>query len=445
MAETAAAVAPHPERVDVTAASVPAPLQFREAIDALTSLGLRTAELARNDQRSEALAADAEARTLFEQVFEQFPDAGERSLDLLIELYGGTDAQPREPYDNSRLGVLQVVLATELARRQQTASATGEHARADALTQALLDATPICSTTAEMADRCLHEQPYLRACHEPTVLHLLHLAGEDLVDRDIVTHLLLTLWDNLKASGQRSSSELSQLALVLLGDSDPSKVVAACRQLLADDHYRSLALAWLRERDDRALATEVAQLAAQELPIEQALQVLRELGPMLSHTRGVYLGLAARAPERIADAYREQLAADTHPEMRRELVMGVGMLPDEVGLEIAELALQNDPSPDVRIQAMFAFTVHAEPAAAERAMSQVLDDPVVAGDAKHLGAVVLALQNLEQGDPNTVARLGARLRTLPLSPQSRELLDEILARSLPGGGTGPGAMQENGE
>ena len=43
----------------------------------------------------------------------------------------------------------------------------------------------------------------------------------------------------------------------------------------------------------------------------------------------------------------------------------------------------------------------------------------------------IALQNLEDDDPNVIARLGARLQVMPLRPRSRELLDELLARSLP--------------
>ena len=126
--------------------------------------------------------------------------------------------------------------------------------------------------------------------------------------------------------------------------------------------------------------------------------------------------------------------AVTRQELRRELVMGVGMLPDESGLQIAKLALDHDPSVEVRIQAMFVHTVHGGAARAEAAIQQILDDPVVAGEPMHLAAVVLALQNLEHEDANAVARLGARLQSMSLAPRSRDLLDEILARSVPGGG-----------
>ena len=162
--------------------------------------------------------------------------------------------------------------------------------------------------------------------------------------------------------------------------------------------------------------------------------VLRELSPLLRHTRGTFLAVGVRAPEVVADAYREHLAADTHPQLRRELVMGVGMLPDGRGLQVAKLALENDPSVEVRIQAMFVHTVHGVAAGAEAAVNGVLDDPRVANDPTHLAAVVLSLQNLEHEDSNAVARLGARLRSMALAPESRDLLDELLARSVPGAG-----------
>ena len=293
---------------------------------------------------------------------------------------------------------------------------------------------PIGDLTAQMGDRLLHQRPFLRSTHESSVLHLLQLASKDEFSREIATNMLLTLWDNLQASGERSSAELSQLALMRLDSSDPSQILAACRQLLGDPNYRGVALAWMRERKDLSLAGDIAELAAQELPVEDALEVLRELSPLLGHRRGLYLALGIRDPEVIADAYRGHLAAGNQPDIRRELVMGVGMLPGTSGLKLAELALAYDPSPAVRIQAVFVFTIQASPAAAERAVSQLLDDPAIANNQMHLEAVVMALENLEHGDPNTIARLGARLQSMSLSTRSQENLSQLMARSLPGNG-----------
>ena len=404
---------------------------FEAVIAQLCELSGATADLAQQDEHEAAKALDEQARSLLGSALQRFGDAGERALAMVVELPAVEPGAPRPKGQNIRLGVLQVVLAAELARRHEIAARLGERGPRDDLVAAALAAMPIGANTAEMGDRILHQRPYLGLCHEPQVLELVEQAGAGSLARPIATRMLLTLWENLRESGQRTSEELSRLALLLLDDAEPSQVVVACRHLLADDRYRAIALAWLRERGDQALAGEVAQLAGRELPPQQALAVLRALGSVLKHTRGALLAVGVRAPELLADAYREQLAAGTQPALRREMVMGVGMLPDASGLEIARLALDHDPAVEVRLQAMFVFTVHGAGAGAEGAIHQILDDPRVAADPDHLGAVVIALQNLEDDDPNVIARLGARLQVMPLRPRSRELLDELLARSLP--------------
>jgi hypothetical protein len=247
---------------------------------------------------------------------------------------------------------------------------------------------------------------------------------------------LLTLWDNLQQLGERTSAEMSQLALLWLGDTDPSQRIAACRQLLHDRRYRALVIAWLHERGDEAAAAEVANAVAAELPPTDALDVLRALTPLLQHATGSYIGLGVRAPDVLADAYREHLASDTHADVRRELVFGVGMVPGAIGLETAELALANDPSADVRVQALFAITAHGGDDRGERAMMRALDDPAITGDARHLESLVFALRNLEHGDANVVDRVGQRLRATALSEASRQELEQMMARCLPGGGGG---------
>ncbi len=419
-------------RVEATPATPPARVatSFAERVERLCVLSGRTAALAQQDEHEAARALDDEARDLLEDTLAAIPDAGERALSMVVDIPDAADGAARAPGENIRLGVLQVMLENALARRV----ARGERARADLLTQALLDTMPIGKNPAEMGDRVLHQRPHVQAIHEPAVLNLLSLASQGMFSREIATRILLTLWDNLEEAGVRSPAELSRLALARLDDPDPSQLVAACRQLLSDPRFRDLAIAWLRERDDPELTSAIAALVGRELPPNDALTVLRELAPMLQHTRGIFLSVGARAPEVVAAAYRLQLAAGTHPQVRRELVMSVGMLPGEHGRSTARLALDQDPSPEVRLQAMFAYTVQGEPARAEAALHQVLDDPVIASDPSHLGAVVLALENLEHDDVNAMARVGARLQAMPLSPRSRALLDELLARSLPGSG-----------
>ena len=436
-----------PPDIDRVAAAIPTaeqqaasepPLVFAQCVAKLCELGLRTAELAQDDEIDAAKLVDAETRRLLAALLQQFADAGERSLAMLIEMAGGPDVTERQPLENTKLGVLQLLLQTELSRRHELASQVQDPSRVNSLVQSLLDAMPIGSLTAQMGDRCLHQAPYLRMVHEVSVLNLLKLASEEQFPREIATNMLLTLWDNVKATGERTSAELTQLAMLRLDGSDPSQIILACRELLADARYRAVALAWLRERKDMQLAGEIAQLAARELPVRDALDVLRELAPLVRHTRGAYTGLGVRAPELLADAYREHLAANNYPDIRRELIMGVGMLPDPAGMQLAELALANDPSPEVRIQAMFVFTVHATPEASEQAINQLLDNPEVANSPQLLSAVVGALNNLEHGDLNTVARLGARLQNMALADYSREALAEILARCLPAGTTPSG-------
>lgn len=407
---------------------------FAECVERLCSMSLRIAELAQDDEIDEARALDAEVRTLADEVLSAFADAAERSMSMVTEMADPQGQPESPPAQNTRLAVLQVLAQSDLVRRHMVAEQSNDRSRIDALVQFLLDSMPISTLTAQMGDRLLHQRPYLRATHEQSVLHLLQMAGRDEFPREIATNLLLTLWDNLKATGERSATELSQLAMMRLDSSDPSQILAACRQLLGDASYRGVALAWLRERKDRTLAGDIADLAAQELPVEDALEVLRELSPLLGHRRGTYLALGARDPDVIVDAYREHLATDNQPEIRRELVMGVGMLPNGSGLDLAKLALNYDPSPLVRIQAVFVYSVHAPPEAAEQSISQLLDDPAIANDQTHLAAIVMALENLEHRDANSIARLGARLQSMSLSEITRENLTQLLARALPGGG-----------
>ena len=421
-----------PAREDVTPPAAAPARTFVQVVDDLVQLGIRTAAAATADDFEAATAADREARATFLDLLVRFPDAGERALQLLAE----QPEQATDPAVRGRLVVLQLVLDEDLARRLKAADAGGERQRLDTLVQAVLDTMPVAVPAAEVGDRVLHERPFLRAVHEPTVLQLVRIAGEAKFSRQIATHLLLTLWSNVQQFGERSSDELSGLALLLLGDSDPSHRLAACRQLLADARYRSLVVSWLRERGDQAVAGELAALAARELDPAQALLVLRELAPVLPQASNAYLVLGFRAPDLLVDAYRELLASNTQAGMRRDLVTGVGMSGTPLGLELAQLALANDPSPDVRIQSVFAITARGDADLAERAINQLLDEPLVAQDPSRLGSLVLTLQNLEAGgNANHIDRLVQRLRALPLAEHSRQLLDALAQRSLPAGQT----------
>lgn len=426
------------------AASGEPELDFAEAVRRMCELGLRVSEEARNDEMEAATRYDNEARAVLDDVLVHFDDAGERALDMLMARAEGPPPEQREPLEVAHLAVLRMVLDAEFQRRHDAAAKLGERAHLDGLVQALLDSMPVGRVLHEAGEATLAGRPFLHTPHEPTVLQLLDLAKRGGFPRRVATSLLTTLWDNLLASGARTEAELNRLSLVLLDADDPGKVIAACRQLLRDPRYVRIATAWLRERGDRELAAEVARTAACELPPDQAMLVLRELGPLTSHVRGLYLGVAVRAPDVVADAYRLHLAADDQPELRRELLMGAAMVPSPTGAELAELALANDPSPDVRIQAIFALTTQSDTRRAEHAMQELLDDPTIAQAPMHLGALVLALENLEHGDPNSLQRVGSRLATLALSGPDRERLETMLGRALPGGGAPSGGAGDPG-
>lgn len=416
------------EREEVLPPAVVEP-GFAARVDELVRLGQRTAELAQQDDTAGATANDRIARDRFADLMARYPDAGERALALLADLNEGTD-----PYAAGRRLVLQLVLATECERRDHAAATHQDRTAVDGLVQSLLIAMPGNAPTADVGWRVLHRQRFLRIVHEHAVLALVALAAEQRFRHDIATDLLLTLWDNVQHFGERSSDELSQLSLLLLDDADPSRCAVACRQLLKDPRYRNLVLSWLRERGDRAVAGELAGVAAHELPPAEALLVLRELSPTLPRAPNAYLVLGFRAPELIADDYRQLLAANTHANVRCDLVTGIGMAQTPLGREIAELALDHDPSLDVRMQAVFALTSHGDAELGERALQRILDESGVAGDPQRMAAVVLALQNLAAtGDANAIDRVGRRLRAMRLPEPSRQQLDEILQRCLPGG------------
>jgi hypothetical protein len=406
-------------------------LDFADAVERLRELGERTAVLAQQDDLEGAQTSDQEARSLFTTLMDSFADAGDRALHRVTDIPQPTT----DPHDHGRRIVLQLVLAADCERRHEEAQRLGDPTRLDALVAAILLTMPMHGLVAEIGEQVLAGRPFLRLVHEHAVLELVRLAGEQLFPRRTAQKLLTTLWDNVQRSGERSSDDMSRLAMLLLADQDASQRTAACRQLLLDERYRGVVLSWLHEHRDTTVARELANLAAAELAPNDALAVLRQIGGLVAQPTAAYLLLGHRSPQVLADAYEQQLAANTHPEMRRELIAGLGMLGRGDGLRLARLALQHDPAPEVRLQALFALTANAPPEEAERAAEQLLDDPAIGGDGLRLEAVVLALSNLEHGDdPNRIARLAARLRLMPLSVAARENLEALVARSLPNGG-----------
>jgi hypothetical protein len=257
-------------------------------------------------------------------------------------------------------------------------------------------------------------------------------AGRGEFARDHATRLLLTLWHNLQQLGERSSTELANLALVALDDADPSRRTVACRQLVGDERFRPLVLAWLREHQDLEVAGEVARLAALELPPAQALATLRELAPLVRSSPAVFMALGHRAPETLAESYEQLLADAIQPGVRRDLIAGLGMNESPISVEMLQLALDHDPDPAVRLQAALSLSACAPQERGEQACRRMIEDPAIGSDPVRLGVVLMALQNLEvAGLTNAVDRLGRRLAATPLDDSSRRRLEELMQRALP--------------
>jgi len=407
-------------------------LDFAQRVDALAALGESTATYVQHEAMAEARSSDAEAQKQFGELLERYDDAGERSLELLQTI----PSAPTEPRDASRRAVLELVLRIECERRFRIGDPEQHQTLADDLVAAMLALAPLHQAQAELTQHVLDRQPFLGPRHEPAVLELAQFANDGLVPREVATRLLLTLWDNLQRSGARSSAELTNLALALLGDTDPSKRTAACRHLLADLRYRGIVLAWLREHRQSEVAGELVRIAALELAPAEAIAILREVHSLVGPSGSACMVLGVREPMALGDAYRDLLASDTHNDLRLDLLSGLSTAAPAQALPVLELAISSDPQPDVRTQAMLTITATAPTTHGEAACTRALEDPAIANDPLRLGVVLFALQNLESaGLVNAVDRLGQRMRQLPLRSDTRLALEQLLARSLPGGRT----------
>ncbi|MCA8973770.1 MAG: hypothetical protein KDC98_03575 [Planctomycetes bacterium] len=417
------------ERVAVEA-SAPPSRSFAELVDELVATARTTTDLVGEERIDEARRSDDAARNQFAALLEAFPDAGEQALAMLGTI--PPDSETR--LDIARRTVLKLVLATTLADLHRIAKTAADRSRIDPLVSSLLTVMHLGGATATLGNDVLGDKPYLRLCHEPGVLEIVELAGRGEFPRSIATSLLMTLWQNLAAAGERSSADLDSMAMILMADADASKRTAACRHLLLDPRYRAVVLTWLRERKDLAVAADVTGIAARELPPPAALQVLRELAPVLPRMPSAYMVLATRSEELVLEEYYGLLASDTYAAVRSDLISGLGMARGAEARNAVELALQ-DPASQVRTQAMLTISAIA-PERAEEACNLLLDDPRTANDPDTLAVVVMALDNLASaGEVNAVDRLGQRLRQSPLPEHTRQRLESILDRSLPGGRT----------
>src|SRR5690606_18767731 len=116
---------------------------------------------------------------------------------------------------------------------------TGERRHLDALVESILRCVPQDAALAKgLGDGLLVDRPYLGVAHESTVLETVDLGIELPYLRGTAARLLRTLWRNLAASGDRSSTSLDALALVFKDDSNPGRRQAALEHLLVADDGR---------------------------------------------------------------------------------------------------------------------------------------------------------------------------------------------------------------
>lgn len=428
---------------------------FAERIDELVAMNLEVARLAESGQEEAAVARDREVREAFAALLREVEDADHEALAAISSMAvastpGATASPAIEPpapvlAADVRRSILVLAIGTGLARRHALADGAEQ---AIALTSGVLAVLQARADLAEPLGReVLVGQPFLAAAHEPQVLDLVAQSASGAFPTEVATALLSTLWQNLQRTGVRGSDRLAGLALLLLEDGNASERLAASRLLLLDARYREVLLARLRETGDRELARTVAMAAAQDLPATEAFAVLTRIADVVGQDVSPFLTLAMRGPELLVREYEERLGSDVEPRLRALLVTGAGFAGTPESLELARLALAQDPDPEVRLRALFVLTGAAAATLGEAAIQQALDDPRLGSDPQHLGSIVLAVQNLARaGQRNAVDRLATRLRaTAGLSPSSRELLEQVLREALPtrvaaaapaGGGTG---------
>lgn len=415
------------------APAAPAPT-FEEYVARLVELGVATSTHVAASRLDEARASDEEARATMADLLAHCPDSHSSALAMLVET--PVPADDGAIADRVRRRVLHIVLDAGLQRLSAEAASTGARAPLDALVAGMLTALPSSTGLAhDLAHRQLIERPWLGLAHEDQVLELVALAGQLQFDAAIATALLATLWHNLGESGSRSSEELAALALLFLGETNPSKRATACRLLIGDPRYRGIVLEQLRRSGDPSLAREVAMAAARDLTGADAVEVLAVAAPLAPDFTSPFLTLAMRDPACLQQAYEQRLAGDQDAALREQIVAGLGFSRSPQGVETARLAFDDDPSPSVRLRALFVLSAAAADSLGEAAFRRALADPALRDDPRRVDALVLALENFAHADrPNTVDRLGRELLAVArLSPAARADLERILARSLPTG------------
>lgn len=415
--------------------AAPPPPNFDELLAQLVDLALRIRERLEVDDRVTAQALDKQAKALWDELMRCRPPAEEPALFLLGEFL----AEDPTPAAEIRRRLCVQLVAEGLTRRLRRFRATGERGPLDHLVTGILATVPGDEALAPALAGLLTSQPYLGLAHEDQVLDLVAAAAEQAFLVEIATGLLRTLWHNLELIGARTSTELAGLALLFKDDANPSRRLAALQHLLSarGGRFREIVVQEVVQGGDAGLARELGVAASIELDPAEALAVLQRLTPVAGASlMAAFMALGERDEVLLQRAYDEQLALDSDPNLRAELVTGAGFRGTPAAVEMARSAFDHDPDAEVRSRAMFVLTSQAGTALGEATLMAALDDPRFGDDPIRLGQIGLALENLvHHGELNAVDRVGHRLLARQkLLPADRERLEALLRRVLPGSG-----------
>lgn len=424
------AVATAPSRTVVADAPqpvAPATVDFDAAVAKLVDLSLRGNDELKRGEIDQAKATDAEGAALVKAVLEFVSDYEARALHALLGAGGTSD--PRAAMTRR---VLERLLFFGLQKLAAVAKVNGR-AALDAFLSSLLDSMLLDEHVAEVVTRLLVDQAYLGAAQEIEVMRLVELVPTHAWLAEPMRRLLLTLWHNMETSGARPRDSLETLALMLKDDTNPARRAAAIERLMVsgDRNLVDFVLRDIEEQRDARRAADLAGPAAERLPPELAFEVVQRLRTVTKTPLTLpAIMLAQRDGQLVRTKYEDLRAGKLHPELRADLVMGLGCNPSRDNLAIAKAAFATDPDTRVRCRALLTITGNAASALGEEVVNAALADREFCGrNGERLNFIVAALDNMaRQGEREAVARLGRKLgERKDLAPDVRTELERLLA------------------
>ncbi len=406
---------------------------FDSYLQELVDLGCELWQRVESEDEAGATEIDAELRRLYRELTQHLPATDE----LALSERGMLPAQDQGVRGQVLRQLLNRLIRDGLAERWEKGMILGQRNASDHLARAmLLSIAKDALIATDLGLDTLADGPYLGAAQEREVMDLIELSVEEEFLVPVASALLLTTWKNMEERGERSSSGIDSLALILKDDSNPARRLAALEHLLASgsENLIRLVLDLAGKRGDRALARQLAHCAANKLEPELALRVLSELVDLAGEELvSPFMILATRDSAAVQAAYEQRLGDLVDARVRAELITGCGFSGSPESIDLAETAFNQDPDPEVLSRALFVLSAKAKPALAEEYLARALDDPRIATDSGRIGSLVLCLQNLgKRGAYNSLSRIAERIRVLPqLLPQDRREMDRILQRFLP--------------